>query len=320
MAKQKKPEPCPPGSPIWMGSYADMVTLILCFFVLMYSFAVMDTAKFADFAASFRRNIDQSVLELQGSRGITDMLGSGITEFPTPANATVMMDEADEERTRALEAYTRELIHLFASPFENYFDHLDGADVGFADMFVVNPDDFTITITLENQMLFAPGSWELSQDSRIALEGVAAVIRRAYLDGDVIIIEGHTDNVPVRAGGIVRDNWDLSSMRANSVRRELERLTGLSGDAFDARGRGEYHPVDPYVDNNLPEHRANNRRVVIMIEASPLTDVMQRMGVQEEVVPQNANNAVNEGYNNGPTVIIIRPDEDENAEAGENDE
>jgi chemotaxis protein MotB len=279
MNKQKKKE-CPPGAPMWMTSYADMVTLILVFFVLMYSFAVLDTAKFADFAASFRRNVDQSLLELSGSRGITDMMGSGIMEFPTPANATVLLDEIEDERERQLEAYTRELMQLFASPFENIFDHYEGAVAGFQDIVVINPDDFSITITLDSQMLFAPGAWELSRESRVSLQQVALIIERAYIEGDSVIVEGHTDNVPVRQGGMVRDNRDLSSMRANSVLRELVTLTGLPGDVFRAVGMSEYHPVDPFADNNLPENRARNRRVVIHIEASPLTDIRQRLGIE----------------------------------------
>jgi flagellar motor protein MotB len=209
------------------------------------------------------------------------MMGSGIMEFPTPANATVLMDESEIERTRALEAYTRELVHMFASPFENVFDQMDGTNVGFAPLVVVNPDDFSISITLDSEMLFSPGAWELSRDSRLSLQQVAEVIGRAYIEGDLIVVEGHTDNVPVRQRDGIRDNRDLSSMRANSVLRELVSLTGLPGEVFRAVGMSEYHPVDPDVDNNLPENRARNRRVVIHIEASPLTDIWQRLGLND---------------------------------------
>jgi chemotaxis protein MotB len=289
MAKKQKKTECPAGAPMWMTSYADMVTLILVFFVLMYSFAVLDIAKFADFAASFRRNLDTSFVDLTGSRGITEMLGNGITEFPTVSTATSVMNEMESEREQALANYRHELTQMFASPFENLFDHLDGMDVGFAPHFWLDPDDLTISITLDSRMLFAPGQWELNRESRAFLGEVADRISRAFMPGDMIVIEGHTDNVPMSPRNGVRDNWDLSSQRANSVRSELQRLTGLPGNVFKAVGMGEYHPVDPLIDNNLPDNRARNRRVVILIEASAAVDIEARLAALQTEDYENNN-------------------------------
>ncbi|MCL2702302.1 MAG: flagellar motor protein MotB [Defluviitaleaceae bacterium] len=273
MARDKKTE-CPPGSPIWMGSYADMVTLILCFFVLMYSFAVLDASKFDGFAASFRRNTGESILDMTGGRGVTEMLGNGIIEFPVPRSAENLTEEYNEEHENRLRAYQQELASLFPSPYETYFDQFDGTPESFGGLLslIVDPNDLTIEINIGNNYLFAPGDWRLYGNIGV-LSDVAEVINRAFLPNDTIIIEGHTDNVPVRGGTHVRDNWDLSAARANSVRIELQRLTGLPGSAFQILGRGEEDPIE---SNDTPEGRAMNRRVVIYIKTSPLNDVNER--------------------------------------------
>jgi hypothetical protein len=102
---------------------------------------------------------------------------------------------------------------------------------------------------------------------------LTAVINMAYMAGDSVIIEGHTDNVTMRPRGDVRDNWDLSTMRANSVRAELERLTIVPAEAFITQGRGETQPIG---DNNTADGRQQNRRVVIIIKANPLSNPYDR--------------------------------------------
>jgi len=260
--------------------------------VLMYSFAMLDPVKMVEFAQGMRRGQEASILNLAGTRGITELVGSGITEFPTAGTPADIMAEIEDVRETALARYQQQLANLFPSAFETYFDHLDGA-IDMAQMIVWDVmEDFSIRIELPSELLFAPGSATLTAAAIAYIrEEVAPVISAAFMMGDTIIIEGHTDNVPHGGGHNFRDNWELSFGRARSVMNIVQRYTGLPGMAFRPMGMGEYHPVDPMADNDSPENRALNRRVVIVVEASPLTDPLQRFLFAENGVNYGINGA-----------------------------
>jgi chemotaxis protein MotB len=230
----------------------------------------------AEFSASFRGSIDRTPIELSGSRGITEMLGNGIIEFPVPSESSAIMDEVVESRDEMLRQYQSELTQLFASPWDIYFADDEGTMAQLSEIGLISievQDDFTVEIVLGADMLFASGSAALGAGQE-TIQSVAAVINRAYQPGDIIIIEGHTDSVPVSASSRFADNWELSSARARTVLIALQNATGLPGEAFMPRGMSEYHPIG---DNGTVEGRAENRRVVIFIQASVTSDTSRFM-------------------------------------------
>jgi chemotaxis protein MotB len=184
-----------------------------------------------------------------------------MTRMTAPERETVMAGmestvasreaRADAERTRLREKQTEEeaILKLNAAV-------ADGALRGRANISV---SEQTVQITLNPQTFFSTGSAALNPDAVKALENLAGHLRQFPSENDVII-EGHTDNVPV-GGGPYRSNWELSVARAVSV-IDFFTSRGLSPGRLVAGGYGEYHPAHP---NDSEENRARNRRIEISI-------------------------------------------------------
>ena len=118
-----------------------------------------------------------------------------------------------------------------------------------------------VYVSLDEELLFRSGSWEIDGNGRNALRKLAAVLERN--PGIQITIEGHTDNVPYNpSGSQLRDNWDLSVKRATTVVRVLLDGTGIDPKRLTAAGHGEYLPVD---GRNTPDARQKNRRTEVVL-------------------------------------------------------
>lgn len=116
-----------------------------------------------------------------------------------------------------------------------------------------------VYISLADNMLFKSGSYEISPKAQATLEKIAKIIKD-YSDYDVLV-EGNTDNVPISKTNI-RNNWDLSALRASSVVQYLQDKCGVNPARLSAAGRGEYNPL---TDNTTENGRARNRRTEIII-------------------------------------------------------
>lgn len=136
----------------------------------------------------------------------------------------------------------------------------------------VNMRDGKVYVSLENSLLFAPGSWEVAPNGKIALQNLAGVLAE---NQDIsILVEGHTDNDPYRGQSQVRDNWDLSVMRATNVVKILTTNASLDSKRITAAGRGEFVPL---VENNSPANKAVNRRTEIILtpDLSELANLLE---------------------------------------------
>ena len=127
-----------------------------------------------------------------------------------------------------------------------------------------------VYVSLQNQLLFSSGSTVVDQEGQRALRQLAAVLAQ---NPDIdIMIEGHTDDVPFRKGSTIKDNWDLSVLRATSIVRILLETRDIDPTRITVAGRGEFLPVDPA---DTPEARAKNRRTEIIL--SPDLDELYRI-------------------------------------------
>jgi chemotaxis protein MotB len=124
----------------------------------------------------------------------------------------------------------------------------------------VNMRDGKVYVSLENSLLFAPGSWLVATKGQLALENLASVL--AENDDITILVEGHTDNDAYHGQNGVMDNWDLSVMRATNVVKILISNAGLDPQRITAAGRGEHVPL---VENSSPSNKAINRRTEIIL-------------------------------------------------------
>jgi chemotaxis protein MotB len=218
----------------WVISYADLVTLLLGFFIILYATSKVDADKFKLFA--FGLNEAFNVPTRAGTSG-SPILDGGRGLLPGPINSgsferdLLLIQQAISERAQA---------------------------AGVAGQIVVTRQDDTIVIRLPNQLLFPSASADIRPEAVRLLDVAGGVI--ADLPHQVRV-EGHTDNVPV---GIDRypTNWELSSARATAVLRHLTESTGVAPGRAFAAGFGQYRPV---ASNDTPEGRALNRRADIVL-------------------------------------------------------
>jgi chemotaxis protein MotB len=224
------------GAPLWMVTYSDMITLILAFFILLFSFSVVDNAKFVEILSSFR-------VSLLGSEGV---LRGSVDPSPIDEIGEFIEDHTD------MDVITFETIKTYIE------------EAGIKDIVDVFLEDRGIVLEISDAMLFDPAKADLKPESLDVLSSLAEVLRRV---DNRIIVEGHTDNVPINTF-LFPSNWELSVARAVVVVRFLVEIKGLEPERFAANGHGEFHPV---ASNLTDEGRAKNRRVNVVISTIDYT-------------------------------------------------
>lgn len=117
-----------------------------------------------------------------------------------------------------------------------------------------------VYISLEEDLLFASGKYEINQTGRQALDKLSDAL--SYQKDLEILVEGHTDSIPLSGRGLVKDNWDLSVMRATSVVKRLTSNTNLDPTQLIAAGRSEFVPIS---SNETSEGRGENRRIEMIL-------------------------------------------------------
>ena len=244
MAKRKPPEE-KKGLDEWMATYGDMVTLLLCFFVLLFAMSTIDAQKFQQMAASFSSSSKITIMS-SSSQSLLTALGNGIVEMPQAKG------EAKEENNEFEEA-KEELVKM-ASDFKTYF-----AQKNLQDKIEVEQNEQYITLNFKDGILFDSGKAELKPQALGALDIVANELAK-YPENN-IKIEGHADNKPINTSRFP-NNWYLSSARAISVAMYFTNQKSFSPERISAEGFGEFRPK---VANDTPENRAINRRVEIKI-------------------------------------------------------
>lgn len=181
--------------------------------------------------------------------------------------ATLLADlEAREKRVNELEA----LIDQQEAAVNKLKDDISKALLSFNDdELTVEMKDGKVYISLAEQLLFKSGSYNVDSKGKSALDKLANAIKD---NGDIeIMVEGHTDNVPMRGSGPIADNWDLSVKRATSIVKILVN-SGVKPEQVVAAGRGEFKPK---VANDTAENKAKNRRTEIIV--SPNLDELFKL-------------------------------------------
>jgi len=268
MAKRKKDEGGGGGAPGWMATFSDLMNLLLCFFVLLFSMSSVDAAKFEAVVASLQSSF--SILPAGGSSiGDANMISSGISQLENldiyvnpQANAsdgedTNDGDTADEELQGAQEII--EEAELAES--EQMAEEIEklAQEYGIQDQVDVSFNGEYVQLTLNGAILFDSGKSEIKQEALPLIDKIGAILN-GYQNND-IEIEGHTDNVPIHSSKY-ESNDVLSMYRALSVADYIRQITGIPSGHIKSSGRGEYVPIG---DNATPEGRARNRRVEIKL-------------------------------------------------------
>ena len=268
MAKRKE-DPPPAGAPAWQRTFADLMNLLLCFFVLLFSMSNMDAEKFEALAASFSNtfsifsgggsSFDDGLLISNGMSQL-NQLDNYITNVGAAANTETMdnefKEEVDEEESLAAKMEEEGLkeSEQMAERIEEALAEVGKereVDVSFTSQYVL--------LTLKGSVLFDSGKADLKQEAMPTIAQIGVILERYGLFG--IEIEGHTDNVPMN-GGKYENNDVLSSYRALSLFNYLTQNTSIDPASIKHSGRGEYAPI---ADNSTPEGRSKNRRIEIKV-------------------------------------------------------
>ena len=259
MARRK--EDPPKGSPAWMNTFADLMNILLCFFVMLFSMSSVNEEKFEKVIASFQSTF--SILPGGGaSIGEGELISSGISQlenFDSYYNQQLssQSDGQTEEEKDITEAYEQQELE----ESEDMAQQLENAlsQYGIQDDVEVDFNAEYVTLNMNGALLFDSASAELRDEAYPLVNKLGKIL--VTYDNNIIEVEGHTDNVPIHSSKY-EDNNVLSMYRAIAVANYLRDTTTLDPAYIKSSGRGEYVPI---ADNATPEGRARNRRVEIKI-------------------------------------------------------
>jgi chemotaxis protein MotB len=247
MSKRRKGEEEHENHERWLVSYADFITLLFAFFVVMYAISQVNEGKYrvlSDTMASAFRSVPGS-----SSGAMVAINPEAATPLAIPIRKPVTPLKTDAipvEKKERLRSVARELSEAMAPLVKEGQVRITEGALG-------------VTIDINANVLFAPGEARLGPDAVRALAAVAQIL--APIDFP-ITVEGHTDNIPISTP-LFPSNWELSVVRASSVVR-LFVDSGVDARRMAATGYADQRPV---ADNATAEGKARNRRVAITIES-----------------------------------------------------
>jgi len=233
----------------WLVSYADFITLLFAFFVVMYSLSSVNEGKYRVLSDSLVQAFRNVAVNESGDQIVLPQV-SVLPTRPITQPAPPAADPALEQRRRE----TAQRMRNMADEIRRVLSPLTQAG-----QVNVTEGAFGVSVEINASLLFAPGDSALGQEAVDALRAVAQVLAPAPFP---ITVEGHTDNIPINTFRFP-SNWELSASRAGAVVRHLE-TRGLNPTRLRASGLAETRPM---ASNATPEGRSQNRRVELVMEA-----------------------------------------------------
>lgn len=223
----------------WLITYADLITLLLAFFIMMYTFSKNDTQRYQELTGQLKTIFT----------GGSSVAAQGNTVGKVPFDISVKAPGSNGDVKDKLEEEI-DKINKNESPQNN--------------ISIVN-DERGIVIRVMDQTFFDQGKADLKDKARQTLDTIAPVIKSI---SNHIRVEGHTDNTPI-ATAEFRSNWELSVRRATEVVRYFIEKRGLEPSRVSAAGYAEYRPLAP---NDTAENKSRNRRIEIIVLKSILDE------------------------------------------------
>lgn len=274
---------CKPGLPAWLATFADLMSLLMCFFVLLLSFSEMDALKFKRLAGSMAQAFGvQNKINVndvpKGTSIIAQEFSPG-TPDPTPINE--IYQHTEDLATMSLEVQCNEQFDVeqgdvdneagikaqIKSQLEELIGETEQDAIALANalhdeivegIVEVETQGRQIIIRLREEGSFRSGSSELTGNYRDIMDEIQEVL---IDQPGKIEVQGHTDDIPISTARF-RSNWELSASRAVSVAQELMRDNFINPRRFEVAG---FADTQPLVENDTEENRKRNRRVEIVI-------------------------------------------------------
>lgn len=267
-------------SKAWLDSYADAMTLLLAFFILLYASSIVDEDLFIDFKIGVAQALGRPLPAIDGGVGVLDT-GNGIISL-VAAPPTQPDDGAAEEISPGFEEVLDEG-EVTDDTAEDLVEELERLiqEVGAEPYVDVVDDPRGVILRIDSRVLFRSGDALVLPDGVVVLGAVAPVLDA--LD-NMLVIEGHTDNVPTD-GSQWPSNWELSTARATNVLRYLLEIEGIPAARLSASG---YADTRPRGDNDTAEGRTENRRVEVVILVQPFLEDLIPADLDAADVPQSS--------------------------------
>ncbi|WP_432511014.1 OmpA/MotB family protein [Kineococcus sp. SYSU DK001] len=264
----------------WLVSYADMLTVLMALFIVLFALSQVDQLKFAQFKDGLTKGTASSNQAVSGSAGILEA-NNGDMPIDISPNSTgqplqqSLSSEVREILQKAQTAQTAKDLNAARQEVEDYREIEKRIDAALAPG--GNQDQVTYRITADglvvglvaDNVFFANASAEVEQTGREVLDAIAPIL--ATLPNDVAV-QGHTNNLPLSGSARYRDNWDLSAARAMTVVQRFA-AAGLPAARLSGTGYADSRPLYP---NEAPEALTGNRRVDLVV-ASPSSDAVKAL-------------------------------------------
>ncbi|MEA3437158.1 MAG: OmpA family protein [Thermodesulfobacteriota bacterium] len=237
------------GAPAWVVTFGDLMSLLLCFFVLLLSFSEMDKAVYKQVAGSLREafGVQRKVKTMDPAKGIK-MISK---DFDQELIAT-------QRREEFIATQKRKTIG------EDLKKAVETLSQGMKNLIQVEIGDKAITVRLMGETTFDSGKAAIKQQMKPLLRKIGSVLKKTKGN---ITVTGHTDNVPLRSNWIYKSNLELSIARAASVAEFMLHKTYIKPSRIAAMGYGEYRPRET---NGTAAGRSKNRRVEIILKPRSL--------------------------------------------------
>lgn len=222
----------------WLLSYADFITLLMIFFIIMYAMSTLDQKKYEKLTTALNQAMGDGTAIADTGSNMGGETGNGLSE-----------DAKLKKVKENLDKYLKEN-NLSASVSTTI-------------------EKRGLVLSFKDSLFFDSGKAEIRPEQIDKLITISKIINQSIISDSYIRIEGHTDSVPMH-NEIFKSNWDLSVMRASNVAQILIDKAGINPERLSATGYGEYRPK---VDNSTVEGKSTNRRVDIIIMNSQFNEV-----------------------------------------------
>ena len=256
------------GGANWMDTYGDMVTLLLCFFVLLYSMSTITEDKWKALVLSFNPDAQKTIQEVEGNKGPSADLEDQGGETRVPPVDSETQEEIDE------------MIESLYASLQQY-----SQEEGMENTLSVEKDDGKIYLKFNETAFFNGDSAVLREDAQQVLLRVCDILNNVADAVEEIRVQGHTAQGTADSPNDPRVDRTLSSQRATEVVIFLQQYSQLHPSRLVSEGFGQWRPVD---SNATSETRANNRRVEMIISGRNLQSEQLGESVQSYIDQSNS--------------------------------